>query len=190
MSLIPYIAPAKKKMTKKKKAAYVKKQKAKAVNAVAKANKTNARWGVYAWTVTADKIRTLSDASFTDEWNKDDSKRNPSEAKISFPVYKDLQPTADIANEIRTWRSQVGKTNYLYIGSTPFGCTKKYRLTKVDVSEVTQLRGEIVHCEIELTFTEVKGSKTKKLPKRITKKTSNMKATKKKKQAKKQTKKK
>ena len=144
-----------------------------------------ARWGKFTWRITADQIRTLTTAEFSDEWDLDDKKREPAEAKLSYPVYKDLQPNVNISSEIRQWRAQIGKAAYLYVGGTQFGTMKKYRLTGVDVQDVSQIRGEIVGCSIDLTFTEVKGSKSAKLPKRIKKKTTKKATKNKKKQPKK-----
>lgn len=195
MSLIPYVqAPAKvkkKKLTAKQKKAWVKKKNKSLSKAVATANSSPfkggcyAKWGKRTWKVTADQINTLSDASWSDDWDTKDKKREASKAVFEFPLYKDLMPSLDIAAEIRAWRKLVGKSGYLYLGGTLFGVRKKYRLTGVEVSNVDLIRGEIVHCDVELNFTEIKKSKSKKLPKRKKKKTSKKKTAAKKKQTKK-----
>ncbi|MBQ9000813.1 MAG: hypothetical protein IJ087_03060 [Eggerthellaceae bacterium] len=192
MSLIPYLTPNKKIKKKKKRKAAYKKAVRRARSAVTVANlggygKTGglARWGKYTWRVTADQIRTLATAEFSDEWDADGKKREPAEAKLSYPVHKDLQPYVNIASEIRQWRSLIGKAAYLYVGGTQFGTTKKYRLTGVDVQDVAQVGGRIVGCSIDLTFTEVKDSKSTKVPKRVKKKTTKKTTKGKKKQPKK-----
>lgn len=197
MSLIPAVkAPAKikkKKLTAKQKKAWVKKKNKALVKQVATANSSPfkggcfARWGKKTWKVTADKINTLSDAAWSDEWDAKKKARLASEAVFEFPLYKDLMPKLDLASEIRSWRNLIGKSGYLYLGGTLFGTQKKYRLTNVDVSNVELIRGEIVHCDIELTFTEIKKSKSKKLPKRKKKATTKKKTTKKKKKTTKKT---
>lgn len=195
MSLIPYVAaPArkkKKKLTAKQKKAWVKKKNKANVKAVATANSSPfkggcfAKWRKCTWKITADQINVLSDASFADEWDAKKKKREAAEAKFTYPIYKDLMPKLDVANEIRKWHGLVGKAGYLYVGGTLFGSKKKYRLTGVEVSDTELIRGEIVHCEIELTFTEVPKSASKKLPKRQKKATSKKKTTAKKKATKK-----
>ena len=196
MSLIPYIeAPSKikkKKLTKKQRAAWVKK-KAKAERmAVANANSTPfkgfkggtfAMWRKRTWKVTADQINTLDNATYKDQWDTDKKKREASEATFSYPLYKDLMPNIDVANEIRKWRSLIGKTGYLYLGGTLFGTQKKYRLVGVDAKNVDLIRGEIVHCDMKLSFLECKKTKSHKLPKRKKKRTSKKKTTPKKKNA-------
>ena len=191
MSLIPRVtAPTKvkkKKLTAKQKKAWVKKKNRQNIKAVASANSspfkggTFAKWRKRTWKVTADQINVLSDASFADEWDAKKKKTEAAEAKFTYPVYKDLVPKLDLASEIRAWHGLVGKTGYLYLGGTLFGSKKKYRLTGVEVSDTELIRGEIVHCEIELTFTEVKKSKSGKLPKRKKKATTKKKTTAKKK---------
>ena len=195
MSLIPYVeAPKKikkKKLTAKQKKKWVKKKNRNLSNAVIAANSTPfkggyfARWRNRIWTVTADQINTLSKASWSDEWDTENKKREASEASFEFPLYKDLMPNVDIAAEIRTWRKLIGCSGYLYLGGTLFGVQKKYRLTSVEVSNLDLIRGEIVHCDIELEFTELKKTTSKKLPKRKKKKTSRKRSSAKKKNAKK-----
>ena len=116
MSLIPYIEPNKKIRKKNKRKKAYKDAVDSAVKAVKNANigsygtKTGglARWGEFSWTVTADQIRTLSKVGFSDEWDKDDKKREPAEATLSYPIYQDLQPNVNIASEIRRWRQLIG----------------------------------------------------------------------------------
>ena len=189
MSLIPYIEAPKKIKKKKKRSAWVKKKTAAERRAVANANSTPfkgfkggvfAKWGKRTWKVTADQINTLDNATFKDAWDSDKKKREASEATFSYPLYKDLMPSLDIANEIRAWRGLIGKAAYLYLGGTLFGTRKRYRLVGVDVKNIDLIRGEIVHCDIKLSFEEC-GKATAKLPKRKKKATSKKKKTTKKK---------
>ena len=195
MSLIPRVtAPKKtkkKKLTAKQRKAWVKKKNKAAVKAVASANNSPfkggcfAKWRKRTWKVTADQINVLSDASFSDAWDAKKKKTEAAEVKFTYPVYKELMPKLDLAAEVRAWHSLVGKAGYLYLGGTLYGSKKKYRLTGVEISDTEIVRGEIVHCEIELTFTEIKKSKSRKLPKRKKKATTKKKTTAKKKATKK-----
>ena len=197
MSLIPYVeAPTKvkkKKLTKKQRAAWVKKKTAAERKAVESANSTPfkgfkggtfAKWGKRKWKVTADQINTLDNATYKDEWDSDKKKREASQASFTYPLYKDLMPSLDIASDIRAWRKLIGKTAYLYLGGTLFGTQKRYRLVGVEAKNIDLIRGEIVHCDMKLTFEEC-GKAKAKLPKRKKKATSKKKKTAKKKATKK-----
>ena len=191
MSLIPYVkAPKKvkgKKLKPKQKKVWIKKKKTSLKRKVEKANRSPYKGGCFAkwrnrtWKVTADQINTISEAKWEGEWDPDKKKKEPGEAKFSFPLYKDLMPKVNVASEIRSWNKLIGKTGYLYLGGTLFGSKKRYRLTGVVVKDVELFRAEVIHCYIELTFLEVKSSKSAKLPKRRKKKTTKKKTTAKKK---------
>ena len=197
MSLIPYIEPPKKKTkTKKQRTAWVKKKTKQEQKAVANANTAPykgfkggvfAKWGKRTWKVTADYINTLDSATYKDQYDTDKKKREPSDATFTYPLYKDLMPNVDIAAEIRNWRKLIGKASYLYLGGTLFGTQKKYRLVGVEAKNVDTMRGEIVHCDMKLTFSEITKSKGRKNPKRKKKTTTKKKTTPKKKATKKKT---
>lgn len=118
-----------------------------------------ARWGKKKWQITESKIRSLSEASLQVEYDKSKKKKKDRwkrEAKITFPLYKGLVKNLDIAGEIWEWRTLINKKHALYIGGVAFGGFKVFQLVGVEASEIQVIGGEIVQCEIELTFVTTK----------------------------------
>ena len=135
-------------------------------------NNPIARWGKCKWKITADRINTLSEIEMSDEYDLDEKWREPVEVRFSFPLYKDFFQSIDIQKQINNWRKRIGKKHKLYVGNRAFGINKKYRLVGVDVTNVEQIRGVVVHCDVELTFNEVRMTASQKADKRKKKKTS------------------
>lgn len=130
-----------------------------------------ARWKNKTWTITKEQARVLSDASMTAEYEKSGKKKTfKTEARLSFPLYKQLVPNMDIAAEIWSWRKLVKKKGVLYVGGVALGGCKQYQLVGVDVSNIAVVRGDIVQCDIELHFNGVKKSFSRKKYKRTRKK--------------------
>lgn len=150
-------------------------------------NNEIARWGNYKWArweITRTNLGTFSSASMSREWVEKQKKKKahqgPVEFKFKFPLYKELNGGLDIAARIQSWNKKVGKVAAFYIGTMSVGLAKKYRLTGVDVTNIEQVGGVIVHCDIELTFQSTKkGVKNKRKSKKTSKKSSKSKKKKK-----------
>lgn len=165
------------------------KRKAKA-KAKIKAKNPVARWGNYeSWKLTADQMHLFDEVSMSREWVAKQTKgsgknkktiaahKGPIEFDFRFALHKELVPKLDIAQQIRAWNSRVGKAAPFYIGTTAFGAARKYRLVGVDFADITQVRGTIVSCTVELHF-KITGSKTLKSEKKQFKKSISKKSKK------------
>ena len=166
-------------------------QRNKAKNKI-KAKNPIARWGTYAfWKLTADQICMFDEISMSREWVAKQTKgsgkkkktvaahKGPIEFDFRFTLHKEFFTKIDLAQQIRTWNSRVGKAAPFYLGTTAFGAARKYRLVGVNVSDIQQVRGTIVACTIELHF-KMTNSKTLKSEKKQFKKAIKKKSKKKK----------
>ena len=133
-----------------------------------------ARWGkYYDWKITADRLNSIGELSWSDEWNSEKKRRDASSFTLSFELHKELWQKISVEDHMSKWRSRIGKVGSFYVGSRSLAGNRQYRLTGVAFEGIRQNRGVVVACEVKLTFTEVKGKRVKKtkLKRRKTSKT-------------------
>lgn len=122
-----------------------------------------ARWGrYYDWKITVDRLNSIGALSWSDEWDSEKKRREPSAFTLSFPLRKELWQKVSIEGQMSKWRSRIGKVGAFYVGSRSLAGNRQYRLTGVKFDDVRQNRGVVVACDVELSFTEVKSKKVKK----------------------------
>lgn len=163
-----------------------------------------ARWGKYwVWKVTSEKLNPLSSISVSDEWEKvqkqkkgkDGKKKTVSyhrraaaEIKLSYELHRDFfGKSFDIGKHINQWKKRMGKTGAFYLENRVLFSNKKFKLTGFEATDIesnaaasTSSAAIVMGCKINLTFTEVKSSKSAKtLYKGKSKKTSSKKPKKK-----------
>lgn len=177
--------------------------------------KPQARWGKYwTWKITSDRLNPISSLSVSDEWEKVQKqkktkkkgkkngktktvtyhRRAAAEIKLSYELHREFfGKDANLLKHINRWKKRIGKTGAFYLDNRVLFSNKKWRLTGVDVSDIQAPAGaisksaaQVQAATIELTFTEVKGSKSvatvykgksKKTSKKKSKKSSSKKGT-------------
>ena len=123
-----------------------------------------ARWGNQKWSITTKQIKTLESAAFEAEFDPDKKKKKQkAEVTIEYKLYQELVPDSDISLEIWKWRKLLKKSKPLYIGSVAIAGYRKYKLINVAASNIVTRHGQIVSCDMELTFrAELKNHSMKK----------------------------
>lgn len=122
-----------------------------------------ARWGKYCdWKITVDRLNSIGELSWSDEWDSKKKRREAATFTLDFPLRKEFWQKISIEDHMSKWRSRIGKTGAFYVGSRSLAGNRQYRLTGVKFEDVRQNRGVVVACDVQLSFTEVKGKKVKK----------------------------
>lgn len=122
-----------------------------------------ARWGRYCdWKITVDRLNSIGDLSWSDEWDSKKKRREAATFTLDFPLRKELWQKVSIEEQMSKWRARIGKTGAFYVGSRSLAGNRQYRLTGVKFDDVRQNRGVVVACDVQLSFTETKSKKVKK----------------------------
>lgn len=170
-----------KKATKSFKKTY--KKRMKKVTSVS-SQKPMARWGTYwSWKITTNRLNPLSQLSVSDEWEKAEKtkkkngkkktvtyhRRAAAQITLEYDIYREFfGKSFNVLTHVNSWKKRLGKTGAFYVENKPLFSSKKFKLTKVEVSDIKttggvtkKSKGQALSATISLTFTEVKSSKTK-----------------------------
>lgn len=140
----------------KKKVKVKKKKKSKVNKSAANAQ---AAWGKRIFKINAKQINALKSLSVSDSYNPDFNEngkrigREPTTFTIETDVVTAFAGSGKTArSEMKKWRNRVGKCAYFYLGGTKL-FTKKYRLLKVDSSDIIlDNKGEMLKVRLSLSF--------------------------------------
>lgn len=130
-----------------------------------------AKWGDKKFVVSSSKITpftgfstsySIKEDSNTDtSGKKKTNTRGRAAEEPSFSVTYVSALGVNARNEFTSWRKEIGKKHYIYIGTTKYG-VNKFELKSADVSDlVTDNKGRTVKATVTLHFMEILPSKKK-----------------------------
>lgn len=124
-----------------------------------------AKWGDRVFKVSSSEITPITDFSTTYSI-KQDSNTDTSGKKTTNTRGRDVEgPSFSVKyisslgvnarNEFTSWRKDIGKKHYLYIGKTKYG-VNKFELKSADISDlVLDSKGRTMSVTVTLSFMEI-----------------------------------